>query len=222
MPAPAYAPRRSPVPPRPRRPDELRLAHRLAAGVPKARAAAAERIAEAELDALLARPDFAELLSTVRELRDLPDDEKLAKLEAAAWTVLQLALADGDVRAALFVMHERRLGRDPRRTLATRAIAAERRAAATAEPRPAPAPAPRPPALPGPGRWAKDVARRLRQAVVREHALTREAEPPAAPPAREAIPAADRPAPGPPPLNRHQRRRLAALRRRLPPKARSP
>jgi hypothetical protein len=56
--------------------------------------ARAEAVAEREIDALLARPDFRELLEALRELAGLPEAERVRRLERLAWYVLELALAD--------------------------------------------------------------------------------------------------------------------------------
>jgi hypothetical protein len=193
-------PRRSPMPRRPQRPDRYRLGMRLGAGVAPARAAAAEGIAEAEVDALLRDPDFAALVEDCRRHQDLPEEERLARLEGAAWTVLELAVADGDMRAVLFVLAERRHGRNPARTLARRVDAAARRAATTTAPAPAAATdaAAPPPAAPSPRRprpaadpAVRSVARgaaRLRPAVLAELALRPASTPaPAAAPARRPL-----------------------------------
>jgi hypothetical protein len=185
--------------PRPRRPDELRLGLRLAAGVGVGKAAAAEGVAEAEVEALLASPDFAGLVEDCRAIRDLPRDARLARLEALALDMLELAMTRGDTRAIVFFLGERRAFRDPARTLALGALAAERRAAAA---RPRPEPRPRPPAPPrptplDPERSAAALARRLRRAVLAEERL----HAPARVAARPEQPAAERPAaisPSPP------------------------
>jgi hypothetical protein len=81
-------------------PTWLRLGLRVA-GLTPAQATAAEsddrRWAEAE--ALVADPDFAPLVATCKELRELPEAERLARLERQAWDALELALADPPTRA---------------------------------------------------------------------------------------------------------------------------
>jgi hypothetical protein len=121
-------------------------------------------VAEREVEALLARPDFRRLLDAVRALAVLPEEERLARLEQMAWCTLELAMAEGDWRCAAFVLTERRLGRNPARTLAQRVVKAQARAATAAPPaapKPAePAPPPRAPAL-RPGRCRRAPGRRL-------------------------------------------------------------
>jgi hypothetical protein len=90
----------------------------------------------AEVKALLTQPDFQQLVETCREFDAMPADERLAMLEHLALTVLEHALARGDVRVALFFLRERRQGRNPARTLATRVLAAPRASAAPATPPP--------------------------------------------------------------------------------------
>jgi hypothetical protein len=118
-------------PPRSAPRGRLRAAHRLAAGLSPAAVARAE--AEREVEALLAQPDFQRPLGSLREFAALPEAERLARLEQLAWCTLELALAEGDWRCAAFVLTERRLGRDPARTLAQRVAKAQARAA-TASP----------------------------------------------------------------------------------------
>jgi hypothetical protein len=88
-----------------------------------------ERAAGAGVDALLARPDFVRLLAACRALEALPEAERLVRLEGLAWFVLEQALAEGNWRCAAFVLAERRLGRNPARTLAQRVVTRQRRAA---------------------------------------------------------------------------------------------
>ena len=125
----------------------LRAAYRLAAGLSPAVVARAEAVAEGEIAALLARPDFQALVTALRELQDLPEAERLRQLEVHAWQVLELALVDGDWRAAAFITNQIRLGNSPARTLAQGAIRAQGRATAppptqAAEPDPAASPPP--------------------------------------------------------------------------------
>src|SRR5687767_12356243 len=115
--------------PRPARIDEYRLGFRLAHGLTPAQAARAERAPLADVEALLAQPDFQQLLETCREFDAMPADKRLAMLEHLALTILEHALARGDVRAALFFLRERRHGRNPAHTLATRVLSAPRPAA---------------------------------------------------------------------------------------------
>src|SRR5215216_5206707 len=114
---PVMRPRR----PRPARIDQYRLGFRLAYGLTPAQAARAERAPLADVEALLAQPDFQQLLETCREFDTMPADKRLAMLEHA--------LARGDVRAALFFLRERRQGRTPAHTLATRVLSSPRPAA---------------------------------------------------------------------------------------------
>jgi hypothetical protein len=117
--------------PRQSRIDPYRLGFRLVHGLSPAQAARAERTPLADVEALLAQPEFQELLETCRELHAMPAGERLALLERMALTVLEHALARGDIRAALFFLRERQQGRNPAHTLALKALSA---------PRPAPVP----------------------------------------------------------------------------------
>ena len=125
---------------------QLRAAYRLAGGMSPAKLARVEAVAEREIDALLAQPDFQELLAALAEMAELPEEERLRQLEQMAWCVLEMALADSDWRAAAFIADQMRRGCHPARSLAKAVIAAQARAAAPppAEPKPARPHRPRP------------------------------------------------------------------------------
>jgi hypothetical protein len=193
---------------------QLRAAQRLAGGLRKAAVARAERVQEAEIDALLAQPDFRELLDALAALEALPEEERLRYLERLAWFVLERALVDDDWRCAAFVLAERRRGRNPARTLAERAMARQRRAAKPPTP---PVPeaeaagvrSPRPAATPCHDPAAQVVGRAgaaLRDAVIHEHAVRHTAE------AAAGAPAAT---PSPTPTATPRPRRLDGLAARL-------
>ena len=122
--------------PTPRRPPlsaprgQLRAAYRLTAGMSRANLARAEGVAPAEVDALLAQPDFQELLTALAEMEELLPEERLRRLERMAWHVLEMAVADGDWRAAAFVADQMRRGCHPARSLAQSVLDAQARAAA--------------------------------------------------------------------------------------------
>ena len=194
--------------PSPRRPPlaaprgQLRAAYRLSAGLSPAAVARAEAVAEREIEALLAQPDFQELVAALEELQGLPEEERLRRLERHAWCVLEMALADSDWRAAAFIADQLRRGFNPARMLAKGVIKAQARAAAppptpAAEPAdlasPTPAPALRPRRrrdAPGHGRPARRPRRRGRPG----HAPDRQATAPAT----SRPPQASRPAPARP------------------------
>ena len=98
--------------------------------------ARAEAVAEREIDALLAQPDFQELVEALEELQGLPEAERLRRLERHAWCVLEMALADSDWRAAAFVADQLRRGFNPARMLAKGVLKAQARAAAPERLRP--------------------------------------------------------------------------------------
>jgi hypothetical protein len=174
-------PARRPLPPRhplasPR--GRLRAAQQLAGGLRPAALARLERVAEAEVDAVLARPDFQRLLRALEALEATPAEDRLRRLEGIAFFVLEHALAEGDWRCAAFVLTERRLGRNPALTLARRAVARQQRRSAQPPPS-APAkpaaeqrPAAEPAYCPATAVLARAGAR-LRDAVVEEHAARR-------------------------------------------------
>jgi hypothetical protein len=178
-------PRRLPLPCR-RHPlasprGRLRAAQRLVSGLRPAALAQVERVAEAEVDALFARPDFQKLLRALEALEATPAEDRLRRLEGIAWFVLEQALAEGDWRCAAFVLTERRLGRNPALTLARRAVARQQRRAVQPSPEAPAASAAerRPTAKPAYCPASAAVARagaRLRDAVVEEHAIRHAAE----------------------------------------------
>lgn len=144
----------SPGLPRPQRlafARRRRVGMRLAHGLPASTVARAEGIPDSELATLLADPAFADLVAAYRDLAALPREERVARLARLAWHVLELALADGDVRAAIFVASTVRAGRDPAETLAEAVVAAAERAAD--EP-----PPPAPPRLRDPPTVLRDPA----------------------------------------------------------------
>ena len=69
-------------------------------------------------------------------MEELPEEERLRRLERLAWHVLELALADGDWRAAAFIADQMRRGCNPARSLAQSVIDAQARAAAATPARP--------------------------------------------------------------------------------------
>jgi hypothetical protein len=158
----------------------LRAAQRLAGGLCPAALARVERIAEAEVDALLARPDFQKLLMALEALEATPAEDRLRRLEGIAFFVLEHALAEGDWSCAAFVLTERRLGRNPALTLARRAVARPRREAEPPLEAPAESAAERWPTAdsaycPTSAAVTRTGAR-LRDAVVAEHAVRHAAE----------------------------------------------
>lgn len=161
----------------PRRgPAWCRIGRRLAAGHRPAHVARAERLAPEALARLLAEPDFTALVAAYRKLDALPLEQQLERLEKLALLVIENALNAGNWRVAVFVLGERRAGRNPARRIAQGIVAAGRRAAKSpTEPCPSvaqpPAPAtarrPCPPADPAAGVEARTRAG-LRVAVAAE------------------------------------------------------
>jgi hypothetical protein len=139
-----------------RRGDRQRIAQGLGAGRGVAEVAAAERCAVADIDRLLHDPGFQALVRHWEALAALDPAARLARLTAMAMELLELAVAAGDLRAAMLVTHEARHGRDPARTLAA---AVERRLTAGAAGTPAAPAAPPAAAAPAaPAASAKDSA----------------------------------------------------------------
>jgi hypothetical protein len=76
----------------PRARSERRLSRRLAAGLTPAQAAAAEGVPAAEVEALLADPEFAGLVEAYREIESLPEAEARARLLSQARRLLEEAV----------------------------------------------------------------------------------------------------------------------------------
>jgi hypothetical protein len=130
----------TPADPRPRqyvittRRCRQRLAQRLGAGACREQAARAERLTAYEVEALLAEDSFQALVAHYQALQALAPEARLDRLTALAIELLELALAAGDVRVAIFVVRESRAGRNPARRLAEHAIERLQRAVSRAAP----------------------------------------------------------------------------------------
>ena len=98
----------------------IRVAQRLALGLPKPAVARAERTDEAAIDALLARDGFAEAIAAWQAILDESSPDFMARLEKLCRIALHNALMEWDVGAAFFARRELRQGRDPARVLAER------------------------------------------------------------------------------------------------------
>lgn len=213
-----------------------RLGYRLASGLTPAQAARAEGLPEAEVEGLLAEPGFAALVEAYRELEARPAEEARRRLVSLARFLLDEALLEGDVRAALFVLRQDERSRDPAEVLADGVLAAHRRAATPPRPTaPAVSPDPRPAAAPS--RASRDPLDRSLERVaacLRDRLADERLAVHLATAADPAVPAPADPAPTTPAVpscaqvNRRERRRRAAVARRTPvvrvpdPRAASP
>ena len=164
--------------------------------------ARAEAVAEREIAALLAQPDFQELVAALQEMEGLPEEERLRRLERHAWCVLEMALADSDWRAAAFVADQLRRGYNPARMLAKGVLKAQARAAAP-PPTPAAEPAtPPPPRAPRPydpvGAAMRRAAAAMRATIAAETALALAPGRPATTPARTSATTSEPTAPARP------------------------
>ncbi len=115
---------------------ERRLGQKLSMGLTPAQVARLENMGTAEVETLLADPDFASLAEGYRALRAMTEEEQRRILTQLARYLLMEATALGDVRVATYILLQERMVKDPARTLADGVIAAGQR-----EPRPAPLPA---------------------------------------------------------------------------------
>ena len=116
---------------RPLRRDWLRIADRLAAGLPPAAAALPEGGDEAMVAGLLQREDFQALVEIARAWHEDSDEAARRKLVVMARQALARAMDwEDDPRAALFVLDEEARGRDPAATVAAAVLKRPRRAPA--------------------------------------------------------------------------------------------
>ena len=125
--------------------QQRRLGHKLSIGLTPAQAARLEGMAPADVETLVAEPDFKALIDGYNTLHAMPEDEQRRILTQLARHLLMEATALGDVRVATFIILQERMGKDPARTLADGVIAASRRAAQPAPAPRTPSPSPRPP-----------------------------------------------------------------------------
>jgi hypothetical protein len=178
-----------------------RLGQKLSMGLTPKQVARLEGMASAEVETLVAEPEFKALIDGYNTLRAMPEDEQRRILTQLARHLLMEATALGDVRVAMFILLQERMGKDPARTLADGVIAASKRAAA-------PAPAPRTPSpSPRPARPSDDpdlrtmqrVESRLRGELQQEHAAVHAAV------AADEAPPVEEPAPEPEPPLRQRR-----------------
>jgi hypothetical protein len=152
---------------------DRRMGHKLSMGLTPSQVARLEGIAPAEVETLVAEPEFKALIDGYNTLHAMPEDEQRRILTQLARHLLTEATALGDVRVAMFILLQERRGKDPARTLADGVIAASKRAAQ-------PAPAPRTPSpLPHASRPSdapelrtmQQVESRLRDELAHEHAV---------------------------------------------------
>jgi hypothetical protein len=95
-----------------------RIAQRLGAGLRPETVSLVERLHQGELATLLEDDGFQHLIEHYRKLASLPAEERRRRLAEAAMELLELGIGAGDLRVAMFVMHEEGRGRDPALSLA--------------------------------------------------------------------------------------------------------
>ena len=139
---------------RPGAKDWLRIANRLAAGLPPRAAALPEGGDETLVERMLEREDFRAFVEASIECLAEPEAVQRKRLVQLARQTLERALASDDAPVAVFVLEEEAHDRDPAVTLAEGVMKARARAA-------------RPPAgkpsQPRPGRYRWDPLRRMMQ-----------------------------------------------------------
>ena len=109
---------------------DRRMGQKLSMGLTPKQVARLEGMAPADVETLVAEPEFKALIDGYNTLHAMPEDEQRRILTQLARHLLMEATALGDVRVAMFILLQERMGKDPARTLADGVIAANRRAAA--------------------------------------------------------------------------------------------
>jgi hypothetical protein len=117
---------------------DRRMGQKLSMGLTPKQVARLEGLVPADVETLVAEPEFKALIDGYNTLHAMSEEEQRRILTQLARHLLMEATALGDVRVAMFILLQERMGKDPARALADGVIAAARRAAQ-------PAPAPRTP-----------------------------------------------------------------------------
>jgi hypothetical protein len=170
---------------------DRRMGQKLSMGLTPKQVARLEGMVPADVETLIAEPEFKALIDGYTTLHAMPEDEQRRILTQLARHLLMEATALGDVRVAMFILLQERMGKDPARTLADGVIAANRRAAAPAPTPRSPSPSPR---APRPSddpdlRTMQRVESRLRGELQQEHAAVQAAvAADEAPPVEESAP----------------------------------
>ncbi len=109
---------------------DRRMGQKLSMGLTPKQVARLEGMVPADVETLVAEPEFKALIDGYNTLHAMPEDEQRRILTQLARHLLMEATALGDVRVAMFILLQERMGKDPARTLADGVIAANKRAAA--------------------------------------------------------------------------------------------
>jgi hypothetical protein len=170
-------------------------------GLTPTQVARLEGMVPADVETLVAEPEFKALIDGYNTLHAMPEDEQRRILTQLARHLLMEATALGDVRVAMFILLQERMGKDPARTLADGVIAANKRAA---QPAPAPRSPSHSPRAPRPSddpelRTMQRVESRLRGELQQEHAAVNAAV------AADEAPPVEEPAPDAEPPRRQRR-----------------
>ena len=180
---------------------DRRMGQKLSMGLTPRQVARLEGMVPADVESLVAEPDFKALIDGYNTLHAMPEEEQRRILTQLARHLLMEATALGDVRVATYILLQERMGRDPARTLADGVIAASRRAAQPAPAPRAPSPTPRAhrPSDDPELRTMQRVESRLRGELQQEHAAVHAAL------AADKAPSKEESAPDPEPPQRQRR-----------------
>jgi hypothetical protein len=101
-----------------RRNDRRWIAKRLAAGMSAVEVAAVERTTPEQIEGLLGEQSFRRLVAHYEALGRLDPETRMRRLMALAVDLLEIAMEEGDIRVAAFLVEEGRAGRQPAETIA--------------------------------------------------------------------------------------------------------
>ena len=97
---------------------DRRMGQKLSMGLTPKQVARLESMAPTDVETLIAEPEFKALIDGYNTLHAMPEDEQRRILTQLARHLLMEATALGDVRVAMFILLQERMGKDPARTLA--------------------------------------------------------------------------------------------------------
>ena len=94
---------------------DRRMGQKLSMGLTPKQVARLEGMVPADVETLVAEPEFKALIDGYNTLHAMPEDEQRRILTQLARHLLMEATALGDVRVAMFILLQERMGKDPAR-----------------------------------------------------------------------------------------------------------
>src|SRR5215213_2142949 len=92
---------------------DRRMGQKLSMGLTPKQVARLEGMVPADVESLVAEPEFKALIDGYNTLHAMPEDEQRRILTQLARHLLMEATALGDVRVAMFILLQERMGKDP-------------------------------------------------------------------------------------------------------------